>query len=115
MSTNKKYDYRVIKQKSDWTAEIIRRVSSKKTAVSKSQIGFATETDARAWGEKELASFLENLTQRNKRDAEQRVQAQKDKALRAMAYRQKKKNKDSVTTEASSDSETADSGEVDLD
>lgn len=92
MSTNKKYDYRVTKGKTDWTAEIIRRVTSKKTSVSKSQDGFASEADARAWGEKELKSFLENLAERNKRDAAQRQQQKEEQALRETAYKQRKKD-----------------------
>lgn len=108
MTTNKKYDFRVIQKKSGWSAEIIRRVTSKKTAVSKSQDGFSTEAEAKAWGEKELASFLENLAQRNKRDSEQRTQAQKDKALRAEAYRQAKKEKAAAAAEAKTDSEDSD-------
>ncbi len=91
MTTNKKYAYRVVQGKTDWVAEITRRATSKKTVVSKSQDGFATEADAKAWGEKELVSFLENLTTRNKRDFEQHLKNKKDKALREKAYQQKKK------------------------
>jgi hypothetical protein len=92
MSTNKKYDYRVVKGKTDWTAEIIRRVTSKKTSVSKSQGGFASEEDARAWGEKELGSFLANLAERNKRDAVQRQQQKEERVSRASAYKQRKQD-----------------------
>ncbi len=92
MTTNKKYDYRVVQGKTHWITEIIRRVTAKKTVVSTSQDGFATEADAKAWGEKKLASFLENLTKRNKRDFEQHLKNKKDKALREKAYQQKKKD-----------------------
>ncbi len=95
MTTNKKYDYRVVQGKKHWIVEITRRVTSKKTVVSKSQDGFATEADAKAWGEKELVSFLENLTKRNKRDFEQHLKNKKDKALREKAYQQKKKDLES--------------------
>lgn len=92
MSTNKKYDYRIVKGKSDWTAEIIRRVTTKKTAVSKSQGGFASEEEARAWGEKELSAFLANLAERNKRDAVQRQQKKEERDSRAAAYNQRKQD-----------------------
>ncbi len=95
MTTNKKYDYRVIQGKQHWIAEITRRVTSKKTVVSKSQDGFTTEADAKSWGEKELVSFLENLTKRNKRDFEQHLKNKKDKTLREKAYQQKKKDLES--------------------
>ena len=72
MAKSKKYDYRVVQDKSGWTAEIVRRASSKKTVVSKSQGGFTTESDAQEWGQNELKSFLENQDKRNKRRARQR-------------------------------------------
>lgn len=92
MTTNKKYDCRVTQEGASWTAEIVRRVTSKRTAVSKSQDGFATEAEAQAWGEKELKSFLDNLADRNKRDSEQRKQGQQEKALRNEYYKKSKKD-----------------------
>jgi hypothetical protein len=99
MTSNKKYDYRVTQNKKTWTAEIIRRVTSKRTSVSKSQDGFSTEAEAKAWGEKELASFLDNLAERNKRDSAQRTEAQKEKAARDEAYKQRKKDSESLEAE----------------
>jgi len=90
MTTNKKYDYRAIQKKAGWTTEITRRVTSKRTVISKSQDGFATEAEAEAWGKKELVLFSENLTKRNKRDFEQHLKNKKEKALREAAYKQKK-------------------------
>lgn len=72
MTKGKKYDYRVVPGKTGWSAEIIRRVTAKKTVVSKSQDGFATELEAQAWGESELKSFSQNLNERNKVRAEKR-------------------------------------------
>jgi hypothetical protein len=69
MAKSKKYDFRVVPGKSGWTAEIIRRVTARESAVSKSQDGFATEAEAQVWGETTLKSFLESLTERNKRRA----------------------------------------------
>jgi hypothetical protein len=69
---NKKYDYRLIEDGKTWRTEITRRVSSKRTTVSKSQEGFATEDEAKKWGEEELKVFLKMLDEQNKRRAEQR-------------------------------------------
>ncbi len=69
MSQSKKYDYQIEQHDSNWRVKIIRRVTSKRTTVSKSQEGFSSEAEAEAWGKKELAQFLDNLVQRNKRRA----------------------------------------------
>jgi len=66
MSKGKKYNYQIIQDKTSWTVEIRRQVTSKKTVVSKSQDGFSSEADAQAWGESELESFIKKLNQRNK-------------------------------------------------
>jgi len=67
MAQGKKYDYRIVQLNTSWTAEIIRRITSKKTVVSKSQAGFSTESDAQEWGQVELKVFLQSLNERNKR------------------------------------------------
>ena len=90
MTQSKKYDYRISQDKKTWTTEIIRRVTSKRTTVSKSQEGFATEAEAKAWGESELKSFLANLTKKNKRDSEQHMHDKKEKALREEANKKRK-------------------------
>lgn len=72
MAKGKKYDFRVVPNDKGWSAEIIRRATSKKTVVSKSQDGFSVESDAQEWGQRELKIFLHNLNERNKRHANQR-------------------------------------------
>lgn len=69
MTQHKKYDLRVIEGPAGWSTEIIRRASAKKTVVSKQQAGFATESEARAWGETELKAFLKGLAEKNQREA----------------------------------------------
>ena len=59
MTKSKKYDYQVIQDNTCWSAKIIRQVTSKKTIVSKRQDGFATESDAEAWGQSEIKAFLQ--------------------------------------------------------
>ena len=69
MSKTKKYDYRAVQDKTDWVAEIIRRVTSRKVVVSKRKAGFASESDALEWGKEELKTFVLNQGKRNKRDS----------------------------------------------
>ena len=71
MNKGKKYNYRIKQKGEQWTAEITRRASSKKTVVSKKQTGFATEAEAKTWGETELKTFLENLVKQNKQRSEE--------------------------------------------
>ena len=68
MSTNKRYNSQVRKDETSglWRAEILRRASSKRNVVSKTQDGFATEEEANKWAEAELVEFLA-LNERNKR------------------------------------------------
>ncbi len=68
MSTNKRYNSQVSKDETSglWRAEILRRASSKRNVVSKTQDGFATEEEANKWAEAELVEFLA-LNERNKR------------------------------------------------
>ena len=72
MAKGKKYNYRIVEDKTGWAAEIIRRVTSQKTIVSKRQDGFATEAEAEVWGQEELETFVKNLAERNKRRSGQR-------------------------------------------
>lgn len=82
MAKGKKFDFRVVQDGTSWTAEIVRQVTSRKTAVSKSQTGFTSESDAQEWGEKELKVFLENLVERNKRRNAQREEVRAEAARR---------------------------------
>ena len=72
MEKTKKYDIRVSQHESLWTAEIIRRASSKKTVVSKNQGGFSTELEAKEWGQNELINFSKKHNEKNKRHAKLR-------------------------------------------
>ena len=68
----KKYDFRVVQDNDLWTAEIIRRKTSKETVVSKSQAGFSSQADAQEWAETELKIFLHSLAERNRKRSEKR-------------------------------------------
>ena len=73
MKQSKKYDYRVLQDNDAWTAEVIRRVTSRVTVVSKGQGGFATEAEAQAWGQAEVEAFLKktNIGESEKRRAKE--------------------------------------------
>jgi len=72
MAKGNKYDVRVVKNDTVWSAEIVRRASKKKIVVSKSQGGFSSEEQAQIWAQKELMTFVENLSKRNKKHDEKR-------------------------------------------
>ncbi|GAM64372.1 hypothetical protein JCM19232_1042 [Vibrio ishigakensis] len=72
MSENKKFAVRTIEKRNGWCAEIVRQVTARRTTVSKREMGFATEAEAQAWGEKELENFVKNQVERNKRKSQER-------------------------------------------
>jgi len=71
MSQSKKYTFQLKQGDSGWSVEILRRASSKKNIITKSQGGFATETEAQAWGENEVQTLIKktNLSESQKRRA----------------------------------------------
>lgn len=71
MNISKRYDCHVVQEESGWAADIVRRVSSKKTVVTKHQGGFETESAAQEWAQAEAAQYLKkhNLAKRNKRES----------------------------------------------
>ena len=76
MKKSKKYDFSVAKEGDKWIVQIIRRISSKKTHVTKQQGGFASEDEARQWGESAAAELLKsmNLKAQKKRRAKNNEQ-----------------------------------------
>lgn len=97
MAQENKFDYRITQDGEKWHAEITRRVTARRTSVSKRKKGFETEALAEQWAKEELQGFLENLQAGNKRKAEKRlarnelaakVAAEKEAA--AILYEEKK-------------------------
>ncbi|CAM4222340.1 MULTISPECIES: DUF3622 domain-containing protein [Vibrio] len=72
MSDHKKFTVRTVEKRNGWCGEIVRQISSRRTTVSKREMGFATEAEAQAWGEKELEVFVQHQAERNKRKAAER-------------------------------------------
>jgi len=67
MAKNKKFDIVLIEEGASWTAQITRRVTARKTIVSKAQDGFASESDAQTWADEQLEVFVKTIAQRNQR------------------------------------------------
>lgn len=74
---SKKYDFLITQNDTGWVVEILRRVTSKKTVVSKTQDGFDSEAEAQTWGENEVKDFLKktNLNEQKKRRSKKSKQA----------------------------------------
>ncbi|WP_022942843.1 DUF3622 domain-containing protein [Psychromonas hadalis] len=96
MAQQKKFDFSIKQDGEQWNAEIIRRVSARRTSISKRKKGFATEALAIEWAKEQLAGFLENLQAGNKRKAEKRAtrdelvaKTEAEKEAAATLYEQK--------------------------
>lgn len=74
MAKGKKYEFHVKQENTGWTAEIIRKVTAKRTIVSKCQKGFSSESEAQEWGESELKTILQSVHERNLQRAQQQEQ-----------------------------------------
>tara|TARA_R110001583_G_scaffold112917_6_gene263171 strand:+ start:60642 stop:61025 length:384 start_codon:yes stop_codon:yes gene_type:complete len=73
MAQEKKFDFSVKQDGEQWNAEITRRVSARKTSVSKQKKGFESEALATEWAQEKLAECLANLQAGNKRKSEKRT------------------------------------------
>jgi len=72
MATSKKYNFTVEQNDSEWVAKITRRITSKKTLVTKQQDGFKSSEEAQAWAETALVELTETLEKSNQRHGSQR-------------------------------------------
>ena len=72
MATSKKYDFTVEQDNAEWVAKITRKITSKKTLVTKEQSGFKSADEAQAWAEKALTELTETLKKSNQRHGSQR-------------------------------------------
>ena len=97
MAQQNKFDYRIKQDGDKWNAEITRRVTARKTSISKRQKGFETQELAEQWAKEELTGFLENLQASNKRKAEKRAvreelaaKAEAEKEAAAALYEEKR-------------------------
>ncbi len=89
MANSKKYSYQIEQVKALWTAQIIRKASSKLLVVSKEKEGFATESEAKEWAEKNLAEFTATLSSSNHRHGEQRKANEEGRRQRSVRRSEK--------------------------
>jgi len=73
MKKSMQYDIRIVQDDTGWVADIIRRVTTKKTTVTLSQSGFTTEADALAWAQEKVNTFTQkrHINKTNKRQFKQ--------------------------------------------
>ncbi|QIZ76178.1 DUF3622 domain-containing protein [Ferrimonas lipolytica] len=108
MAQSKKFSLSVEQTEDKWTAKIIRKVSNRKTMVSKKKGRFATEAEAQAWGEEMLQEFQKNQAERNDRHAKTRIEREAVAARQAEKAEQKAAEKRALRAEALGDEFDAD-------
>jgi len=72
MSTNKKYDFIIEQAQSLWVAKITRKITSKKTVVTKQKDDFTSEEQAKEWAKTTLEELTQTLKTSNSRHGAQR-------------------------------------------
>ncbi|WP_019614170.1 DUF3622 domain-containing protein [Psychromonas ossibalaenae] len=87
MAQENKFDYSIKQDGEKWNAEITRRVSARRTTVSKQKKGFESEELAQQWAKKQLADCIEALQAGNKRKAEKRT-VRNELAAKALAEKE---------------------------
>lgn len=87
MAQQNKFDFRITQNNEQWDAEITRRVSARRTSVSKRKKGFDSEALATEWAKEALAGFLENQQLSNKRKSEKRA-TRNELAAQALAAKE---------------------------
>jgi len=97
MAQQNKFDYRITQEGEKWNAEITRRVSARRTSVSKRQNGFENEASAEAWAKEQLVEFVQNLQAATVRKADRRTvrnelaaKVEAEKIAAAAAYEAKR-------------------------
>ena len=92
MAKNRKYSSVISQEGSQWSARIVRQVTSRKTLVSKEQTGFESEEKALEWAEQQLAEFSATQSTSNKRHGEQRKLNEEERRQRSSRRAEKTLN-----------------------
>ena len=93
MARVKKYTIEIIQKNATWTAKIHRRISVKKSTVSKKQSDFTSEKAANEWAITELEVFTSYQHERNEKNSKKRDLKQEIANEKAAVNAEKKKNK----------------------
>jgi hypothetical protein len=107
MSSNK-YQSEVVQDGDHWTARITRQVTSRKSHVSKQQEGLASESEANAWVETNMAEFIDTQKGANTRQGSNRKEQEEIKRQRSARRAEKtdiakREKKESELAKQSSD------------
>ncbi|MGB5444500.1 MAG: DUF3622 domain-containing protein [Psychromonas sp.] len=97
MAQQNKFAYHITQDGDKWHAEITRRVTARKTSVSKQKKGFESEESAQEWAKETLAEFIANQQVATKRKADKRIirdqlaaKAEAEKIAAAALYEKKR-------------------------
>lgn len=66
MSSNLKYHHKITQENETWSANIIRKVSQKRTQVTMSQKGFPSEAEAIEWSTNAIQTLLKKQYDKQK-------------------------------------------------
>ncbi|MGK0376052.1 MAG: hypothetical protein ACJA2E_002541 [Arenicella sp.] len=105
--SSKKYQSEVLQEGDSWTARITRQITSRKSLVSKQQDGLASEAEANAWVETNMAEFISTQKSANSRQGGSRKDQEEIKRQRSSRRAEKTEvtkqaKKDAALTEQSS-------------
>ena len=73
-----KFEYRLVEKNNTWTAEITRKVSARKTSVTKSKADFASEAEAAEWAQTELKDLSTKVSKRRRVLSDKKHQLKKE-------------------------------------
>ncbi|NNJ73378.1 MAG: DUF3622 domain-containing protein [Enterobacterales bacterium] len=73
-----KFNIRLIEKGKTWTAEITRKISARKTSVTKRKTRFASEKDANDWAQAELLALSDKVSKRRRAVKIEKEQAAKE-------------------------------------
>jgi hypothetical protein len=111
MSSNK-YQSEVVQDGDNWTARITRQITSRKSHVSKQQEGLASESEANAWVETNMAEFISIQKSANTRQGGNRKEQEEIKRQRSARRAEKTEitKRDKKESELAKQSSNPDSG-----
>ncbi len=111
--SSKKYQSEVLEENGQWIARINRRLSSRKSKVSKEQGGFSSEPEAQAWADDALSEFINTQQTANSRQSENRKLNDEVKRQRSSRRSEKTELAKQAKEQAALDNQSSDA-EADL-
>ena len=117
--SSKKYQSEVVQDGDNWTARITRQITSRKSLVSKQQEGLASEAEANAWVDTNIAEFINTQKSANSRQGSNRKEHEEIKRHRSSRRAEKteiakRDKKESELAKQSELTQQGDNGESDF-